>query len=104
MILFTADWHIKLGQKNVPVEWAKKRYHSFFDQVHEQVKTCDMHIIGGDLFDRIPNMEELALYFSFVRNVKKPTLIFDGNHEATRKNRTFFSQLKQATRDINPLV
>tara|TARA_R100000388_G_scaffold30880_1_gene24173 strand:- start:404 stop:1363 length:960 start_codon:yes stop_codon:yes gene_type:complete len=104
VILFTADWHIKLGQKNVPVEWAKKRYHSFFDQVHEQVKTCDMHIIGGDLFDRIPNMEELALYFSFVRNVKKPTLIFDGNHEATRKNRTFFSQLKQATRDINPLV
>ena len=104
MILFTADWHIKLGQKNVPVEWAKKRYHSFFDQVHEQVKTCDMHLIGGDLFDRIPNMEELALYFSFVRNVKKPTLIFDGNHEATRKNRTFFSQLKQATRDINPLV
>ena len=104
MILFTADWHIKLGQKNVPVEWAKKRYHSFFDQVHEQVKTCDMHVIGGDLFDRIPNMEELALYFSFVRNVKKPTLIFDGNHEATRKNRTFFSQLKQATRDINPLV
>ena len=104
MILFTADWHIKLGQKNVPVEWAKKRYHSFFDQVHEQVKTCDMHIIGGDLFDRIPNMEELALYFSFVRNVKTPTLIFDGNHEATRKNRTFFSQLKQATRDINPLV
>ena len=104
MILFTADWHIKLGQKNIPVEWAKKRYYSFFDQVHEQVKTCDMHIIGGDLFDRIPNMEELALYFSFVRNVKKPTLIFDGNHEATRKNRTFFSQLKQATRDINPLV
>ena len=104
MILFTADWHIKLGQKNVPVEWAKKRYNTFFDQAHEQAKTCDMHIIGGDLFDRIPNMEELALYFSFVRNVKKPTLIFDGNHEATRKNRTFFSQLKQATRDINPLV
>ena len=104
MILFTADWHIKLGQKNVPVEWAKKRYQEFFDQVHEQAKTCDMHIIGGDLFDRIPNMEELALFFSFLRNVKKPTLIFDGNHEATRKNRTFFSQLKQASRDINPLV
>ena len=104
MILFTADWHIKLGQKNVPVEWAIKRYNEFFDQVHKQASTCDMHIIGGDLFDRIPTMEELALYFSFVRNVKKPTLIFDGNHEATRKNRTFFSQLKQPTRDINPLV
>ena len=104
MILFTADWHIKLGQKNVPVEWAIKRYNSFFDQVHEQAKTCDMHIIGGDLFDRSPTMEELSLYFSFIRNVKKPTLIFDGNHEATRKNRTFFSQLKQVSRDINPLV
>ena len=104
MILFTADWHIKLGQKNVPVEWAIKRYNEFFDQVHKQASTCDMHIIGGDLFDRSPTMEELALYFSFIRNVKKPTLIFDGNHEATRKNRTFFSQLKQPTRDINPLV
>ena len=71
MILFTADWHIKLGQKNVPVEWAIKRYNSFFDQVHEQVKTCDMHIIGGDLFDRIPTMEELSLYFSFILSKSK---------------------------------
>ena len=104
MILFTADWHIKLGQKNVPVEWAINRYNEFFKQVHEISEDCEMHIIGGDLFDRIPTMEELSLYFSFVRNVKKPTLIYDGNHEATRKNRTFFSQLKQATTDINPLV
>ena len=79
-----------------------KRYNTFFEQVHEVSTECDMHIIGGDLFDRIPSMDELSLYFSFVRNVKKPTLIYDGNHEATRKNRTFLSQLKQATRDINP--
>ena len=26
MILFTADWHIKLGQKNVPIPWACSRY------------------------------------------------------------------------------
>ena len=104
MILFTADWHIKLGQKNVPVDWALNRYKLFFEQVHSICKECDMHIIGGDLFDRLPNMEELELYFSFIREVKKPTLIYDGNHEATRKNRTFFSQLKRASRDINPLV
>ncbi len=104
MILFTADWHIKLGQKNVPVGWALNRYKLFFEQVHSICKECDMHIIGGDLFDRLPNMEELELYFSFIREVKKPTLIYDGNHEATRKNRTFFSQLKRASRDINPLV
>ena len=104
MILFTADWHLKLGQKNVPVEWAKKRYFEFFKQVHELSEVCNTHIIGGDLFDRLPSMEELALYFDFIRQVKIPTVIYDGNHEATRKNRTFFSQLKQATRDINPLV
>tara|TARA_X000001382_G_C3165565_1_gene177736 strand:- start:479 stop:1438 length:960 start_codon:yes stop_codon:yes gene_type:complete len=104
VILFTADWHIKLGQKNVPVGWALNRYKLFFEQVHSICKECDMHIIGGDLFDRLPNMEELELYFSFIREVKKPTLIYDGNHEATRKNRTFFSQLKRASRDINPLV
>ena len=104
MILFTADWHIKLGQKNVPVQWATNRYNKFFEQVHEITEYCDMHIIGGDLFDRIPSMDELSLYFSFVRKVKKPTLIYDGNQEATRKNRTFLSQLRQATRDINPLV
>jgi DNA repair exonuclease SbcCD nuclease subunit len=104
MILFTADWHIKLGQKNVPVSWALNRYNMFFEQVHELEKQCNMHIIGGDLFDRLPNMEELELYFSFIRKVRIPTIIFDGNHEATKKNRTFFTQLKQVSRDINPLV
>ena len=104
MILFTADWHIKLGQKNVPRDWAINRYHMFFQQVHELEMQCNMHIIGGDLFDRLPNMEELELYFEFISNVKIPTLIYDGNHEATKKNKTFFTQLKKVTRDINPLV
>ena len=104
MILFTADWHLKLGQKNVPREWALNRYGLFFEQIHSLEKQCEMHIIGGDLFDRLPNMEELELYFSFIREVGIPTLIYDGNHEATKKNKTFFTQLKQVTRDINPLV
>jgi len=104
MILFTADWHIKLGQKNVPREWALNRYKLFFDQIHSLEQQCNMHIIGGDLFDRLPNMEELELYFSFIREVKIPTIIYDGNHEATKKNKTFFTQLKQVSRDINPLV
>ena len=104
MILFTADWHIKLGQKNVPVDWAKSRYRMFFEQVHSLEQQCNMHIIGGDLFDRLPSMEELELYFSFIREVKIPTIIYDGNHEATKKNKTFFTALKQVSRDINPLV
>lgn len=104
MILFTADWHIKLGQKNVPREWAWNRYTEFFRQVHEVELSCDSHIIGGDLFDRLPTMEELQLYFMFVAGVSIPTIIFDGNHEATKKHNTFFTYLKDATTKINPLV
>ena len=75
MILFTADWHIKLGQKNVPTDWATKRYQMFFEQIHELEPDCDLHIIGGDLFDRVPSMDELTLYFDFIRNVSVPTII-----------------------------
>ena len=104
MILFTADWHIKLGQKNVPMAWACTRYKLFFQAIHELEKGVDMHIIGGDLFDRVPSMDELTLYFDFVKDVQVRTIIYDGNHEATKKHKTFFSNLKRATSDVNPLV
>ena len=104
MILFTADWHIKLGQKNVPTDWAINRYQMFFEQVNQLEKDCELHIIGGDLFDRVPSMDELTLYFDFIRGVSIPTIIYDGNHEATRKNKTFFTNLKKATSDVNGLV
>ena len=106
MILFTADWHIKLGQKNVPTGWACSRYELFFQQVEEAVQKHDitLHIIGGDLFDRVPSMDELTLYFDFVKNTKVKTIIYDGNHEATRKHKTFFDNLIRVTNELNPLV
>ena len=106
MILFTADWHIKLGQKNVPMAWACSRYKLFFEAIQELEKNEDitLHIIGGDLFDRVPSMDEITLYFDFIKDVTIPTIIYDGNHEATKKHKTFFSNLKRATTDVNPLV
>tara|TARA_B100000809_G_scaffold261211_1_gene309667 strand:+ start:657 stop:1601 length:945 start_codon:yes stop_codon:yes gene_type:complete len=104
MILFTADWHLKLGQKNVPLPWACSRFDLFFDEIRNIELFVDMHVIGGDLFDRIPTMDELTLYFDFVQNVSIPTFIYDGNHEATKKNKTFFSNLKRATQNVNELV
>ena len=104
MILFTADWHIKLGQKNVPLPWACSRYKMFFEAIYDLEEEVDLHIIGGDLFDRVPSMDELTLYFDFIKGIKVPTIIFDGNHEATKKNKTFFSNLTRATSDVNPLV
>ena len=86
--------------------WACSRYKLFFEAIHELESNEDisMHIIGGDLFDRVPSMDELTLYFDFVKDVTIPTIIYDGNHEATKKNKTFFSNLKRATTDVNPLV
>ena len=104
MILFTADWHIKLGQKNVPLPWACSRFELFFEEIRQIEDTVDIHIIGGDLFDRVPTMDELTLYFDFVGGVSIPTYIYDGNHEATKKNKTFFSNLKRATQNVNKLV
>ena len=106
MILFTADWHIKLGQKNVPMAWACSRYKMFFEQIEEAVEKhgVTLHIIGGDLFDRVPSMDELTLYFDFIKNTKVETVIYDGNHEATRKHRTFFDNLIKVTSQLNPLV
>ena len=104
MILFTADWHIKLGQKNVPMAWACSRYKLFFDKIYELEKNVSLHIIGGDLFDRVPSMDELTLYFDFVKGVTVDTIIFDGNHEATRKHKTFFTNLKRVTEELNPKV
>jgi DNA repair exonuclease SbcCD nuclease subunit len=100
-ILFTADWHIKLGQKNVPIKWAIARYVEFFQQIKNYEQEVDLHIIGGDLFDRMPSLEELSLYFHFIKNITKPTVIYDGNHEATKKGKTFFSNLKSVTNSLN---
>jgi len=103
-ILFSADWHLKLGQKNVPVTWARSRYKSFFNQLHKLEEEVDLHIIGGDLFDRVPTLEELELYFSYIKECKIETLIYDGNHEATRKNKTFMASLKKVTSSLNSKV
>ena len=67
-ILFSADWHIKLGQKNVPVDWQKNRFRQLFSSIAEvyEAENCSMLIIGGDIFDKMPSMEELELYFEFL--------------------------------------
>ena len=103
-ILFSADWHIKLGQKSVPRKWATNRYKLLFKELYKLEKTVDLHVIGGDLFDRIPTLDELSLYFEYIKEVKIKTIIYPGNHEALKKTTTFFTNLKDVTHAINPLV
>jgi DNA repair exonuclease SbcCD nuclease subunit len=103
-ILFTADIHIRLGSKNVPVEWARNRFQMFIDQFAEMQSKADIVIIGGDVFDRLPTMDEVELYFELVASLKKPTIIIPGNHEMMKKDTTFLSFLKRATNRLNKLV
>ena len=103
-ILFSADHHIKLGQKNVPKEWQKNRYNMLWAKLHELENDCDIHIMGGDIFDRIATPEELSMYFDFILDCKIPTFIYDGNHEATKKGYTFLKFLEQASNYINSNV
>lgn len=103
-LLFSADWHIKLNTKNIPNEWQIARYTTLFDCIHDLEDKVDTHIIGGDIFDRLPNMEELGLYFKFISGCKIRTIIYPGNHEAVKKNTTFLTYLKNVTNRLNPLV
>lgn len=103
-VLFTADVHIKLGQKNVPVEWARNRYDMLWDAFAEIQEDCDLFVIGGDVFDKLPNMEELECYFDLVSHCTIPTIIYPGNHEAVKKDTTFLSNLKQVTNRLNDQV
>lgn len=96
-VLFTADIHIKLGQKNVPVDWAKNRYDLLWKALAIQQIKADLFIIGGDVFDKLPSMEELEIYFDLISHCNIPTIIYSGNHEAVKKSTTFMTNLAKAT-------
>ncbi len=100
-VLFIADIHIKLGQKNVPLEWALNRYKLFNDKISKLQESVDLVILGGDVFDRMPTIEELEVYFNFIRIFKKETLVIPGNHESVKKTTTFLTNLKAVSNAIN---
>lgn len=101
-ILLTADHHIKLSQKNIPKEWAIERYQNLFKQIQEI--EYDIHVVAGDVFDRLPTLEELALFYDFVLSCKNTTYIIDGNHCATKKGETFLSLLTKSVNRLNDKV
>jgi DNA repair exonuclease SbcCD nuclease subunit len=103
-VLFLADIHIKIGQKNVPNQWAKNRYQLFIEKIAQLQAKTDLVILGGDIFDKVPNIEELEVYFELIRVLTKPCFIISGNHESVKKSTTFLSNLKTVTKLINKNV
>lgn len=92
-ILLTADWHIKLGQKNVPRDWQYDRYVEFFRKLNT-IK-ADMLVVAGDIFDTPrPSLDEVSLFTHFLcNNAHKNTSIITGNHEMLSKQESSLDHL-----------
>mgnify|MGYP000014324452 CR=1 FL=1 len=76
MILFTADWHIKLGQKNVPVAWACARYKMFFEQIQEIEKAFGKEAQLSKDYGRIIHQKHFE---KLVQDLNKQTLLYGGD-------------------------
>jgi DNA repair exonuclease SbcCD nuclease subunit len=103
-ILSSADWHVNLHRKKIPVAWQMKRFQLLFDKLLEIERSCDVHVIAGDLFDKEPEPDEICLVLSYLNSVQKPTIVIPGNHEATTRGRTFWEHFKLENTIKNPLV
>lgn len=103
-LLFTADWHIKLKQKNVPITWQLNRYRMLFEKLHDLEKHVDLVILGGDIFDTVPNMQELSLFFEYLANTKVQHILYDGNHCATKKGHTFLHHLSTVCSKVSDTI
>jgi len=96
-VLFTADLHIRIGQKNIPRVWALNQYEIMFNEINRVFKEqdCKLEVHGGDIFDKVPTMEELSVYMGYLwQNADRERIIYDGNHEATKKGDTFLKYLE----------
>ena len=103
-ILHSADWHINLHKKKVPYEWQANRFRLFFEEIHKLEAECDVHILAGDVFDRKPEPDEVCLFLRFANSVTIPTYIIPGNHEATRKGKSFLEHFHEQHAITNPNV
>lgn len=99
MILFTADWHIKYGQKNVPVDWQENRYLQMAERICKiiQDRGITHTIIGGDLFDiPDPGIKEVCTAIHIIKRISSfvdEVHIYSGNHELLRDNTTSLKYL-----------
>jgi len=102
-VLFTADWHIKIGQRKVPKEWQTNRFHLLVDELNKV--SCDLLVIAGDIFDKAEaSLEEIEFYFELIAKLVHKTIIFSGNHEAKTKTYGILHNLAEETSRCNPLV
>lgn len=92
-ILFCSDEHVLLRRKGVPVDFELDRYKQLFSKLLLLSKDHDIVIHGGDMFDRTPTIQEVALVVEYLNAQETMTFIIDGNHEAIKKGQSFLTDL-----------
>lgn len=104
-ILFVADVHFKLGQKDVPVEWQRNRFMMLAHELRElYIKhQCDLMVVGGDIFDTSkPTSDEVDLNTRFFAVLKDCNIIFyTGNHEMLNKKKSALSNFTSTYYEIS---
>lgn len=99
-VLFIADIHIKLGQKNVPKDWQKNRLMQLANELNNMQATY--LVIAGDLLDVAnPSIAEVGLMYDFLRRIKHRGFIIPGNHEMETKTRDCFEHIEGMLEDVN---
>jgi DNA repair exonuclease SbcCD nuclease subunit len=103
--LIIADVHIKLGQKNVPIEWQKNRFSMLADELNK-VPNVDVIVIAGDLLDVAkPSIAEIGLMYSFLKAISsKPIILIAGNHEMVNKTDDCYIEINSMLTDLNVTV
>jgi DNA repair exonuclease SbcCD nuclease subunit len=63
--------------------------------------TADLHI---RIVDKVPTMEELSVYIGYLwRDKERARIVYDGNHEATKKGDTFLKYLEPMIPEMTAL-
>lgn len=104
-LLYSADWHIKLGKRNIPDAWQRNRFLMMVDAVNKIYKdyNCDQHIIGGDILDVCnPTTDDLDLYFECIARLEGDIVIYTGNHEMLKNSQSCLTSLASETSRCNP--
>ena len=102
---FIADVHIKLRQKNIPTEWLLNRLSLLAGELNNYFNegAFDALVIGGDVFDTIPTIQEVVAYSNFISSLSGyPVYLFSGNHEMISKRESFLPLLQSITEAVNP--
>lgn len=102
-MILVADIHIKLGQKNVPVEWQTNRILDLALELNKASMGHDLMVIAGDLLDSAkPTVFEVGLMYDFLSLLnQKQIILIPGNHELGAKKQDCYVPLYNMLRSLN---